>query len=87
MGPAPGPRYTIERKNNARGYTPGNCRWATQKENNRNKRNNHVLEFNGQAQCLAAWAEELGVPRETLKSRLARGWSAAEAIVGRRNAR
>ncbi len=30
---------TLERKDNAKGYDPDNCRWATRAEQNRNKRN------------------------------------------------
>lgn len=32
-------RYTLERKDNNRGYSKRNCRWATYLEQNRNKRN------------------------------------------------
>jgi len=31
-------RTTIDRRNNALGYSPGNCRWATATEQNRNSR-------------------------------------------------
>jgi hypothetical protein len=32
MGPCPGPGYSIDRENGDKGYEPGNCRWATCKE-------------------------------------------------------
>lgn len=38
MGDRPTPRHTIERVNNAVGYQPGNCKWATRAEQNENTR-------------------------------------------------
>lgn len=79
MGEAPA-GLTIDRIDNAKGYAPGNCRWATYKEQLRNTRSNRVLTHNGRTQCIAAWAEELGVHRQNLLNRLNRGWSVEETI-------
>lgn len=46
------PGLTLERINNNLGYYKSNCRWATRKEQNRNKRNNIVIPLNGKLLCL-----------------------------------
>lgn len=76
MGPKPTPKHEIDRYPDPNGnYEPGNVRWATRKEQNRNKENNKNLTYNGKTQCVAAWAEELGVPHDRIYSRLRLGWT------------
>lgn len=38
MGRRPRPELTLDRKNNDRGYSKANCRWATRKEQQANRR-------------------------------------------------
>lgn len=38
MGRKPSPAHSLDRINNDRGYSPSNCRWATQKEQTNNRR-------------------------------------------------
>lgn len=81
MGPKPSRKHSIERKEVNDNYCPENCCWATQKEQQRNKRNNRLIEYNGKTQCLAAWAEELGVSARTLRYRIKAGWPLEAALT------
>ena len=81
VGPRPSPSHQIDRIDNARGYEPGNTRWATIKENNRNRRNNRLVTYGGETLCLAEWSERTGIHAGTIRSRLNRGWNAEAAAT------
>lgn len=66
-------RATLERIDNNKGYSPDNCRWATMKEQSRNKRSNIFIEYNGKKQCIQDWALELGICHETIRRRYHQG--------------
>ena len=53
---------TLERINNDLGYSPDNCRWATRKDQARNRRSNHHITLNGVTKTAAEWSEVSGVP-------------------------
>lgn len=80
MGP-PGSDQTIERIDNDGHYEPGNCRWATQAEQNDNKRTTVYLEFNGRTQTQRAWAEEFDLPVRAVSERIKRGWTVERALT------
>lgn len=62
-------------------YSADNCRWATPKEQGRNRRNNVVYTINGKTQNLSAWAEETGIKRSTIQARINKyGMTLEEAI-------
>jgi len=72
---------TLERKDNSLGYSKDNCRWATRKEQGRNKRNNVLLSIGGVTRCISEWAEAAGLKYETLYRRLKRGCAPEMAII------
>jgi len=51
-------------------YCKENCRWATQKDQTRNKRNNRLLEYKGETRCVSEWCELLGLKRDKIKDRI-----------------
>lgn len=77
--------HEIERIDNERGYGPGNCRWATRKEQTRNTRRTRWIELNGVRRSLSEWCEIFGLPYYTVHSRITKlGWTPHEALTGRR---
>ena len=71
---------TLDRKDNEKGYSKDNCRWATSFEQSRNRTDNRLLAYQGETKCLADWAEQVGLKQITLSSRLRYGWSVERAI-------
>lgn len=71
---------TLDRINNNGHYEPGNVRWATRKEQARNRRSSRMLEINGEVCTVAEWAERSGLKYSTLNERIKRGWSPEAAI-------
>lgn len=81
MGKRP-PGLTLERIDNAKGYEPGNCRWATKKEQGRNTSRNKYLTFRGDTKSLAEWAEVLGMNYSAVKQRINKlGWDVDRAFT------
>ena len=73
MGDRPAGR-TLERIDNAKGYSKDNCKWATKKEQQRNRRDTIFLEFQGKRLGLDDWAEVLNIDRAALRGRMRLGW-------------
>lgn len=73
--------YTVERRDGLRGYEPGNCRWATHAEQQRNTSYNVNLTFNGKTQCIAEWAREVGLSWACLSGRIVAKWSVERALT------
>lgn len=58
------------------GYSPDNCRWATDVEQVRNRSITRTLTWNGQTKTVREWADELGLSYDALQLRFSRGWDA-----------
>lgn len=74
-------KLSLDRIDNSKGYSPDNCRWADGITQGNNKRNNIILEYNGERKTLTQWAELVGIPRTTLASRYYLGWSDERIIT------
>lgn len=86
MGPRP-QGTSLDRRDNALGYGPDNCRWASFTEQQRNRRGNRLITCAGETLCLAAWAERTGLTRETIQKRLKRGVPVEDALKNNRTDR
>ncbi len=81
IGLAPSIDHSVDRWPDKNGnYVPGNVRWATDKEQARNKNNNRIISANGEEKVLAEWSELTGIGESIIRGRLKRGWSENDAI-------
>ena len=71
---------TLEREDNNAGYSPTNCVWDTRGQQQRNRRSNIWLEFNGERLVLKDWAKRRGVSRQLLKWRV-NNWGVERALA------
>jgi hypothetical protein len=69
------PALQIERVNNHGNYEPSNCRWASRKEECRNRRSNVLIDTPWGRVTVAEAAERSGVGYTTVLRRVHAGWA------------
>jgi len=84
MGLKPNPKMELDRIDNDKNYCKENCRWATHKEQTRNrggKRATRLYTFNERTMCIADWAREVGISPQSMQKRLNKGWPLEKAFI------
>ena len=64
-------------------YSPETCCLVSPVVNSNSRRNNTVIEYNGDKKSLADWARFYNINYYTFCGRISRGWSFREAIFGK----
>lgn len=73
--------YSLDRIDTNGHYCPQNCRWATPAQQGANKRNNRLIEHDGQTLHLSEWCRRLDVKLSTVVNRLNAGMDPSLALT------
>lgn len=81
VGDRPSPNHSLDRRENDKGYEPSNVRWATETEQQRNRRDNKLLTIGSETLTQAEWAERAGITQQLLYRRLKAGQTPEQATA------
>jgi hypothetical protein len=73
--------YSLDRIDTNGNYCSENCQWATPAQQGANKRNNRMLQHDGQVLHLSEWCRRLGVKPSTVSNRLNAGMDPSLALT------
>ena len=74
------PGLTIDRIQVNGNYEPSNCRWADTDTQANNKQDTRLYTYKGETKSMKQWAKASGISYYTLRNRLDRGWTIADAL-------
>lgn len=81
VGRRPSPVHSIDRIDVNGTYEPGNVRWATRREQQRNHRRARLVAIDGVTKNVFDWAEQYGVHPETIHARSRRGLTGMDLVA------
>lgn len=71
---------SIDRIDTNGNYCPDNCRWISQKEQCKNRRNTKFITINGVSHTISEWSSISGVYVKNIYARINRSWKSEDAV-------
>lgn len=72
---------SLDRIDGDKGYSPSNCRWATEEQQQNNKRDNRRIKIGDKEKTMAEWCREFNLPYRLVSDRIRTlRWSPEEAF-------
>lgn len=81
MRSRPSKDHSIDRINTNGDYCPSNCRWATNIQQQNNKRNNKYITISGTKLTQAQWERKNKLSHGAICLRISHGWTPEEAAM------